>query len=198
MIWTLLGLGVFGAALLGGKRVIDAAAEKTDATGVCQTDPSSIAAAHGVALDVEALARMAVSEAGSKEAAQVAVMWAARNMAKRRGESVAALLLRGKLASDGKFGAQNTGKYASTRSPSTAQSRKLAAGVMAATIPDPTRGATQWDSPAAQNALTSAGVSGYTKTADQVAAERSKASSLVTVAGVTNIRFWAPKTGGVA
>ena len=175
--------------------------EKADAGGVVQSDPWAIAQSHGVSLDVEALARLAVSEAGSGEKAQIAVMWATRNMAAKRGESVNALLLRGRTksgvasSSNGKFGAQNTGKYASTRLPSTAASRTRAARVMAGAVPDPTGGATQYDAPKAQNALAAEGVAGYSQTADQVAASRSKTSVAVIVPGVTGIRFWVPKDG---
>lgn len=200
MPWILGGLALIAVVMLGGAAAV-AVNEKADAGGVVQTDPYLIARSHGVSLDVEALARLAVSEAGSSEKAQIAVMWATRNMAKSRGESVNALLLRGRTksgvasSSNGKFGAQNTGKYASTRMPSTAASRERAGKVMAGTIPDLTGGATQYDAPGAQNAASAAGVAGYSKTADQVAAERSKTAVAVMVPGVSNIRFWVPKDG---
>lgn len=203
MEWAFFSLGALALVAMRFAGKIVATDEKADASGVVHADPGAIASAHGVSLDVEALARMAVSEAGGKETAQIAVAWAARNQAKRRGESVSALLLRGRTksgqpsSSDGKFGAQNTGKYASTRIPATAQSRKVATGVMAGTIKDPTGGATQWDAPSAQNALVAAGAAGYSQDADQVAASRSQTSTLVMVSGVSNIRFWVPK-GGVA
>ncbi len=177
--------------------------EKADAGGVVQADPYLIARAHGVSLDVEALARMAVKEAGAGEKAQIAVMWATRNMARRRGESISALLLRGRTrsgvatSSDGKFGAQNTGKYASTVLPSTAASRARAEKVMAGTVPDPTGGAVQFDAPSAQDKLKAAGVAGYDKSAEDIASDRSKSEVAVMVPGVSNIRFWVPK-GGVA
>lgn len=199
--WVLLGLAAVAVAFLGGGVAVGSG-EKADAAGVVQGDPYLIAQSHGVSLDVEALARLAVSEAGSGAAAQVAVMWATRNMARKRNESVAALLLRGRTkagvasSSDGKFGAGNTGKYASTRQPSTAASRSRAAEVLSGKIPDPTGGAIQYDAPKAQAALVSAGVAGYGKSADEVAAERSKTAVAITVPGVSGIRFWVPK--GVA
>ena len=201
MPWVLFGVAALAVLALGAKTVIDAAAEKADSNGVVQAEPYQIAAAHGVSLDVEALARLGPSEAGSSKAAQTAVMWATVNYAKRAGLSISQLLLRGRLksglpsSSEGKFGAQNTGKYASTRNPSTSQSRELAAGVLSGKIPDPTKGATQYDAPAAQDAGVAKKLPGYTKTSAEIAAERSKTSKLVMVAGVSNIRFWAPKSG---
>jgi hypothetical protein len=198
MPWVLFGVVALALLALGGKAVIDAAAEKADANGVVQAEPYEIAAAHGLSLDAEALARLGPSEAGSSKAAQTAVMWATVNYAKRAGLSVSQLLLRGRLksglpsSSEGKFGAQNTGKYASTRSPSTSQSRELAVGILGGKIPDPTKGATQYDAPAAQDALVGK-ATGYVKTSADIAAERSKTSTLVMVPGVSNIRFWAPK-----
>jgi len=204
MPWVLLSLGAVALLLVGGREVLAASAGRADASGVVQTDPTEIARSHGVSLEVEALARLMVSEAGSKEAAQVAVGWAARNYARRKGDSISAILLRGRTkaglptSSEGKFGAQNTGKYASTRAPSTSQSRALAAKILSGAIKDPTGGATQFDAPSAQNTLTAAGVAGYTKTADAVAASRALTASMVMVPGVSNIRFWVPKSGGVA
>lgn len=192
--------GALGALALiwkGGKMPLSLD-EKTGPDGVCLTDPSEIARAHGVTLDCEALARMMVSETPGR-LARLAVGSAALNMARRRGESVAALLLRGRnkngspSISDGRFGAQNTGKYASTRTPSTPEARADARDLLAGKIADPTGGATQWDAPSTQDAQVAAGAPGYTKTAAQVAAERSKSSELVMVPGVSHTRFWKPK-----
>lgn len=203
MEWVFFSLGAAALLVMAGGKAVTAADEKADAGGVVRADPEAIARAHGVSLDVEALARLAVSEAGAGEKAQIAVMWATRNMAKRRGESVAALLLRGRTktgnasSSDGRFGRQNTGKYASTGSPSTAVSRERASRVMSGKVLDPTGGATQYDAPGAQGALVAAGAAGYSQSADQVAATRLRDSDLVMVPGVSSIRFWVPK-GGVA
>jgi hypothetical protein len=202
MPWFIVGIAALAALVLMGGSIIGSLDEKVDANGVCRAEPYQIAASHGISLDAEALARLGPSEAGSGKAAQIAVMWAAVNYAKRKGESISTLLLRGKLksglpsSSEGRFAAQNTGKYASTRSPSTAQSRENAVAVLAGKLADPTHGATQWDAPAAQDAMAKKGVAGYTKTSAEVADERSKASTLVAVTGVSSIRFWKPK--GVA
>jgi hypothetical protein len=199
-MWA-LGIGaILLAVLAGGAAVATSMDEKVDSRGVCPTEPFRIAQAHGVSLDVEALARMMMSEAGTSKSRR-AVGWAARNYARRKGESISTILLRGRLkngtpsSSEGKFGAQNTGKYVSTRTPSTTDSRKDAAAILAGSLPDPTDGSTQWDAPAAQDALVGK-VTGYTKTSAEVAAERSKTSVLVMADGVSNIRFWRPK--GVA
>jgi outer membrane murein-binding lipoprotein Lpp len=203
MPWLLLSFGVLAAVMLGGK-VLSGVVETADKNGVVQSDPEAIARMHGVSLDVEALARMAVKEAGSGEKPQIAVMWATRNMARASGTSVAKLLLRGRTktggpsSSDGKFGAQNTGKYASTVLPSTPASRDRAAKVMAGTIPDPTGGAIQFDAPSAQDKLKAAGTAGYEKSAEEIAAERSASKVSVMVPGVSSIRFWVPKGSGVA
>ena len=200
MPWVLLGMFIVVAAVIaGGSAMRNDLNERADANGVVQGDPYAIATAHGISVDAEALARLGPSEAGASRAAQIAVMWATVNYAADAGENVAALLLRGKTkaglpsSSSGKFGAQNTGKYASTRLPSTVQSRADAVAILAGKIKDPTYGATQYDAPAAQDAAAAKGVGGYTKTSAQVAAERSKTSDLVTVPGVTAIRFWRPK-----
>lgn len=203
MPWLLISGGLMVLALMLGGAALGDLDEKAGANGVCPTDPELIARAHGVSLDVECLARMAVKEAGSAEKPQIAVMWAARNMAKSRGESVSKLLLRGRTksgapsSSDGRFGAQNTGKYAATPLPSTPASRERAARVMAGTVPDPTGGAVQFDAPSAQDKLRAAGVAGYDRSAEEIAAERSASKVAVMVPGVSNIRFWVPK-GGVA
>jgi hypothetical protein len=200
-MWLLVGLGVLGVGMAaGGTAVVNAVslAEKANADGICPTDPATIARAHGVTLDAEALARMGVSEASGRQA-RVAVMAAAINEARRRGESIAALLLRGRnkngsvSASDGRFAGQNTGKYASTRSPSTAETRVDAQGLLSGKIGDPTNGANQWFAAAAQDALVKKGTAGYTKTSAEILASRSKTSDVVTVSGVSSIQFFRPK-----
>lgn len=196
-MWWAIAIGAGLAILLGGTGVaVAASAERSGADGICRADPAGIARAHGVSLDVEALARLGVSEMGASARGQTAVMWAAINAA--RGKSVSALLLRGRLkngmpsSSDGKFGAQNTGKYASTRLPSTAASRELAARVLAGKVPDPTGGATRFDAPTAQDKLRAAGVAGYSQSAAEIAAARSAKAVLVMVPGITSTRFWRP------
>lgn len=200
MPWGLILFGV-GLLLLGTTGVAMASSiERANAAGYVEADPSSIAAAHGVSLNVEALARMMVSEVGSKEAAQIAVGWAARNMASKRGESISKLLLRSKGVADGHFGWQKTGgRYASTRLPSTPASRALATKVLAGSIKDPTGGAVQFDAPEAQDKLVASGEAGYNKTAAEVAASRAADGKVaVMVPGVSTVRFWVPTGGKVA
>lgn len=195
----LLGIGslvVIGAVVLGRKVAMGPSSnEKADANGLVQAEPFRLAEQRGVSLDIYALARMLVSEAGEKnKAAMTAVGWAAVNHAIARGESISTVLLRGKGSSEGKFGGQNTGgKYASTKQVPSDTTIALAKGILAHTIPDPTKGARQWDAPAAQNKLVAGKVAGYAKTSDDVAAERSKTNDLVMVSGVPSIRFWRPK-----
>lgn len=161
-------------------------------------DPRELASQAGAGIDVYALARLGASEAGS-EAEKVAVMWATVNQARARKVTISQLLTRASKGgpSDGFFARQNVGgRFGSTaRSPS-AKDLEIARKVHAQLIPDPTGGARQWDSPKAQDALLAKGTPGYTKTAADVAAERSKTNDLVMVPGVPNTRFWRPK--GVA
>jgi hypothetical protein len=194
----LLGIGsllVVGAVVLGRKVAMGPSSnEKADVNGLVQAEPFRLAEQRGVSLDIYALARMLISEAGEKnKAAMTAVGWAAVNHAIARGESISTVLLRGKGASEGKFGGQNTGgKYASTKQVPSDATVALAKGILAHTVPDPTKGARQWDAPAAQNAMVGK-VAGYTKTASDVATERLKTNDLVMVSGVPSIRFWRPK-----
>lgn len=199
--WLLAGgsLLVVGAVVLGRKVAMGPSSnEKADVNGLVQAEPFRLAEQRGVSLDVYALGRMMMSEAGTKTS-RIAVGWAAVNHATAIGDSISALLLRGKGTSQGKFGGQNTGgKYASTREVPSDAVLADAKAILAHSIPDPTKGARQWDAPAAQNALVKKGVRGYTKTADDVAAARSKTNDLVMVPGIPNIRFWRPKGVQVA
>ena len=157
-------------------------------------DPHELASAAGVGIDVYALARMTASEAGG-ELAKTACAWAAMNMARSRKVTISALLLKGKGIGDGVFSRQNLGKYASTQANPKALDLTVAARVFNRQVADPTGGATQFDAPSAQDKLLASGTKGYTKTADQVAAERLRGSELVMVPGLTTVRFWRPKTG---
>ena len=198
---ALLLFGGGGAAVVSavkkakGKRVTNAPAGPD---GIVRVPPDELARQAGVSLDVYALARMLRSEHGSEaERVKVAVGWAAVNQAKASGVSISRLLLRGtaKGGSDGYFGAQNVGKYASTRTDPTTDDVAIAAKVLGRTVPDPTGGATQFDSPAAQRALVAKNLKGYSKGPEAVAAERLKRSDLVTVPGIDpdHLRFWRPR-----
>lgn len=194
-----LFLGGGGAAVVvavkKGKRVTNAPA---GADGLVRVPPDELARQAGVSLDVYALARMLRSEHGSEgERVKIAVGWAAVNQARASGVSISRLLLRGtaKGGSDGLFGAQNVGKYASTRNDPHTDDVEIARKVLSRAVADPTGGATQFDSPKAQRALVAKGLKGYTKGPEAVAAERMKKSDLVVVAGIDpdHLRFWRPR-----
>jgi hypothetical protein len=195
--WTVFGgsaLGVLAISIWAwdkSKNAVGSTDGKANEEGLVPGDPVALASAAGLPLDTYALARMGASEESS-EAGQAAVMWAARNQAQRNKESIAALLLRSKRSGHtGHFGTQR-GRYASTAKEATAQSKRLAAAVLAKSIPDSTGGANQWDAPAAQAALHARDPKKY-QTPEAIAATRSKTSTLVMVPGVTKTRFWRPR-----
>lgn len=196
----LLGIGslvVVGAVVLGRKVAQGPSSnEKADVNGLVGAEPFRLAEQRGVSLDIYALGRMMVSEAGTK-ASRIAVGWAAVNHASARGESISTILLRGKGSGDGHFGGQNLGKYASTKGVPDDGTLSDAKGILAHTVTDPTKGARQWDAPAAQDKMVGK-VAGYIKTSAQVAAEREKTNDLIMVPGIPNIRFWRPKGVKVA
>ncbi|MDD5367330.1 MAG: hypothetical protein PHR30_18505 [Gallionellaceae bacterium] len=167
--------------------------------GVVRADPKLLAQKSGAGIDVYALARMISSEAGgASEQAKIAIAWTAVNEARRRKVTISGLLLAGHTrkgapsSSAGFFGAQKTGKYATTAHEATAVDLAIARKVYGGVVADPTGGATQFDSPRSQIV----GVAGNTKTAAQVAAERSAHSDLVVASGVDpNVfRFWRPRS----
>jgi len=170
------------------------------ADGVVRADPATLAHQAGVTLDTYALARMVASEhPRDSRAIRVAVAWAARNYAAKGRVSVSRLLLRavknGKvLAHDGLFARQNTGgKYATTANDPNADDLEVASLVISGRVADPTGGADQFDSPAAQRAAVARGAKNYTKTPEEVAADRRRSGKvLVTLAGVPadKVRFW--------
>lgn len=193
MIEVLLGIGalmVFAVMSTSKKVAAGPTLEgHADGSGLVQVDPFGLASQAGVDINTYALARMVASEASDK-LTKVACAWACLNYATRRAKSVSVLLLAGKGLADGRFGAQNLGKYASTKNPPGAGDLSIAADVLAKRVPDPTSGAEQWDNPVALDALKGKKIAGYTKSADEVAAERSKSHDLVMVPGVSPTRFW--------
>lgn len=123
-------------------------------------DPNGLARAAGVSLDAYALASAMQSEEGTHEA-RIAVGCAIRNYCRKHGVAVAAQLLRAvdkrgrRCPSHGRFGSQEApGKWAATSKPPTANTLILAQQILAVPSPiaDPTRGATRWYAPAAQDA----------------------------------------------
>lgn len=173
-----------------------------DAHGIVRANPAVLAKQAGVSLDVYALARAIASEhPNSSELVKMAVAWVTQNNARRRGVSVASLL----LAPNGLFARQNAtvngkhlGKYAATGNDPIAQEIAIAGKVLSGAVADPTGGAVQFDSPRAQRAALARKVKGYRKTPEQVAAERMKEGKvLVTLTGVDPdyLRFWRPRAG---
>ena len=192
----LVGIGtllVVGAVVLGRKVAMGPSEnEKANSSGAVEGEPFRLAEQRGVSLDIYALGRMMASEASGK-IPRIAVGWAAVNHAVAVGESISTVLLRGKGAGSGHFGAQNLGKYASTRAVPDDATLSDAKAILAHSIPDPTNGCRQFDAPKAQNAAKAAGVTGYNKTADDVADSRLKTNDRVLVPGVPGIEFWRPK-----
>jgi hypothetical protein len=202
--WALIAVGVLalggGGATVAvktgkrGRRIGGKEADTDPATRLCPTAPALLAAAAGASLAEYALARCIASEAGTLPAAgRAGVAWAVRNYAKRVGKGVAELL----LGPEKLFGSQNAGKgrYAATSQAPYTADLELARGVLGGAVPDPTRGAIQWDSPAAQRALLARKAAGYRKTPEDVAATRRKeGKEVVYLAGVDaeKLRFWRP------
>lgn len=181
------------------------------ADGIVRHDPADMARRLGENIDVYALARMIDSEhPGDLDAIRMAVAHIAHNMARHNHQSVSGLLLAGSrknpktkkiehTASNGFFGAQYTGKYATTAHAPTADGLRIAKLVLGGGSIDPTAGALQFDVPRAQRAGYAAKKPGYTKTPEQIAAKRIAAGmEMVLVPGVPedHFRMWRPK--GVA
>ena len=158
--------------------------------------PAGLARAAGVDLDTYALASAMQSEERAR-AGQVAVGWAVLNYCRRHRCSVSWRLLRSvvrgrRQPSDGHFGSQEApGKWASTARSPTAVTLMLATQIQAGEVPDPTGGATAWDSPSLQDELHARDPSAYPKDSRQVAADRVAAGDrAVRVRGVPDTRFW--------
>lgn len=138
--------------------------------------------------DLEALARMIASEnPNDSTTVRTAIAWSAVNEANRRGKSVFDL-----LAPDGNFGPQS-GRYASTRNAARSQDYEITTDVLTGAVNDPTGGAVQFDSPRGQRAALARNVSGYSKTPEQVAAQRiSEGKVEVNLPGVDpeHMRWW--------
>lgn len=139
--------------------------------------------------DVTALARVIASEAGGEpRIVQIAVGWAVRNEAGRRGVSVSRLV----TGSSGEYGSQNDGghTYVSSARLPTPEQQDLAAAILAGAIDDPTGGATNFDSPRAQRAALARGLSGYKRTPEEVAtARRRNGMELVLLEAIPEERF---------
>jgi hypothetical protein len=159
--------------------------------GFVPGSPATLATEVGVELGVYALARLISSEAGGlPEAGRAGVAWAAVNEARRRKISVFKLL----GGDEAKFARQNVGgRFASTAEPPSRADLELAQAVLAGALPDPTGGATRWDSPRAQRALLAKKAKGYRKTPEDIARSRvAEGFEVVGVAGIDGdtLRFW--------
>jgi hypothetical protein len=161
-------------------------------TGVIETSPVDLARADGVTIEIESLARTMESEESST-AARTAIGWATKNAAKKAGKSITDLVTKANDPKvNGKYSRQDVGgKWCATsKSPSRA-TLSLAADILAGKIPDPTKGATQWDAPKAQAALHAKNPAKF-KSPEEVAQKRLAAGrKLVVIDGVPNTRFWA-------
>lgn len=160
-------LVVLALLLLGGdavvSRVVNGArvGPRTQLTddGLVDGDPFALAEQAGLDPNTYALARALASEHGQDPDVYLeAVAWAVRNKAIERRVTLIQLLTDGAgVAGDGYFGEQKAAagtKYASTKvDPSERHARVAAAVSSANQALDPTRGATHFYSPAAQDSL---------------------------------------------
>lgn len=162
------------------------------ATGIIATTPAELAKADGVSIEVESLARTMQSEDSSR-AARIGIGWAAKNMAKKKGESITQLVTYSKNPkANGRYSDQKVdgGKYCATHKTPSKETLQLAASIIAGTIKDPTGGAIQWDAPKTQDALHKKDPAKY-KPSAEIANSRIKAGRrLVQLDGVSTTRFW--------
>ena len=190
MKWALiLGGSVVAIVVFLVLRPSDAEAAPAEPTGRNPVD-------HPDEEDVYALGRAITSEAGTRsELERTAVGWAVVNMANKMRTSVTELVKQnsGNYSGQGASeGARNW--YVSTRLEPNAASQAVASLIIAGQVGDPTGGATNFDSPAAQRKLLATRPD-YKRTPEEVAADR-RASGLrlVTLAGIPEeeFRLWAP------
>lgn len=174
--WVIVAVVVIGAFFFFGapavKRVIQSRAvvgdnPSEDSRGVILTPPAALLASANVQLaktgepridlDTYALARSLRSEHGSEPATvRTWVAWAVRNGAKRSRVSVFDKLTNSRnAATSGKFARQRTdARFAATNRGPTLEDIEIARAVLSASEKsDPTRGATNFFSPKAQDAL---------------------------------------------
>lgn len=120
--------------------------------GVIDTPPEECAQADGVSVEVESLARVGQSEEFTTTG-RTAVMWAAKNMASKRGISITQLVTTAKHIVngahiveeyDGKYTRDIAGKYCSTYQQPSASTLVLAKAILDGAVSDPTSGAIHW------------------------------------------------------
>lgn len=197
--WSLVG--GFAAAVLGAvfymRRKVAAAMTDDDRAGpdgIVKGKPEDLARAAGVPVDVYSLARVMQSEESSR-AGRIAVGWATRNAATRGKITVTKLVTRSdKASAAGKYGRQDAGpKWCATSQAPTADVLEIAKQILAEPpkVPDPTKGASQWDAPGLQDKLHKQNPAKW-KSAEEIAAKRKAAGKkLVMVPGIEKTRFWA-------
>lgn len=170
LVLVLVALLFFGGPAAVVDRVVNGGrvGPKTTlgADGLVEEDPGWLAFESGYDLEVYALARCLASEhANDPDVYLRCVAWAVRNKAAEGNRSLFALLTDGKgEAGDWRFGEQKAAagtKYASTRADPLERHAQIAAEVVAAQPwEDPTRGATHFFSPKAQDALAAKAAAG--------------------------------------
>lgn len=157
------------SAITQGSRVTNAPYSKV--TGCVLGSPDTLAAIAGVDVEVYSLARCIASEEGnSSKETQAAVGWATKNHADASGKSITDLLTYAvEPTHRGKYGTQRnievgtangpnpaTGfkggsdRYASTANDPYQGHIAIATGILDGSIPDITKGADQYDRPAAE------------------------------------------------
>jgi hypothetical protein len=162
------------------------------ASGVIKTKPEDVARDDGVPVEIESLARAMESEE-SGNAARTAVGWAIKNKAKKSNKTITRLVTASKNKEiDGFYGQQDKGpKYCSTYKSPSGSTLQLAQAVYSGSVPDPTRGATQWDAPRAQDALHAKNPTKWKSSEDIKAKREGEGKRMVIIDGVPNTRFWA-------
>jgi hypothetical protein len=161
----------------------------------------ALAVAAGIDLPVYALARVLASEElRGRKLEKLCIGHVVKNAAEASGLSIVAKVTMGEPGEAGFFGRQNAGRrYVASQNDPRAEDVEIALDVLVRGKADPTRGALQFDHPAAQNAAKASGVAGYRDSADTLATKRLLTNDLVTVPGVDpkRLRFWRPKARGV-
>jgi hypothetical protein len=146
---------------------------------------------------------MAQSEEGmSSDIAKVAVMFAAKNQAKKIGVSLTSLLTHTSWVdrtnhslgrkfpeADGKYSRQTFAKYASTITAPTGHTKALANEVMGGEVSDPTGGATKFDNPRTQDAMHAVNPSMHKSSTEIAAKRQAEGLTLIQLDGVST-RFW--------
>ena len=169
---TWLGLGAVAIAVLAGRRRGDDHDVAGDAAVVTE--------------DVEALARVITSEADRySEAERIAIGWAVRNRARKRGVSIA------RLVCWPNCGPCCKGRPFSSARPASKVNMELARRVLAAPqSADPTDGATAFFEPKVQDWLVAARREGYHYTSDKLR-EKWKREGQRQLSTVGAFEFWA-------